>query len=199
MTVIDRRTLVERPAAELRRADRDRRRRRLRASILEAIAYVCMMRPPKALERRLRTGSPRRATPTLAIRMRAAVMQDWELRVDDVAEPEPGPGQVLTKVLACGICGSDLHLLRHGEEAAPADRGARRRRATRPAAARSCSSRRAPMVMGHEFCCEVVDAGPGVRAAEARRRRGQHARGVRRRRRPRRSGSPTATPAATPS
>ena len=29
----------------------------------------------------------------------------------------PGPGQVLAKVLACGICGSDLHLLKHGEEA----------------------------------------------------------------------------------
>ena len=50
-------------------------------------------------------------------RMRAAVMRDWQLRVDDIARPDPGPGQVLTKVLACGICGSDLHLLqaRRGE------------------------------------------------------------------------------------
>ena len=48
--------------------------------------------------------------------MRATVMRDWELRVDDVPDPVPGPGQVLTKVLACGICGSDLHLLQHGKE-----------------------------------------------------------------------------------
>ncbi len=68
---------------------------------------------------------------------------------------------MLTKVLACGICGSDLHLLRHGEEArrlteeldadAPPD-------PLRPVLFEPS----APMVMGHEFCCEVVDTGPGV-------------------------------------
>jgi len=46
--------------------------------------------------------------------MRAAIMRDWELRVDDLPDPTPGPGQVLTRVLACGICGSDLHMVRHG-------------------------------------------------------------------------------------
>jgi NADPH:quinone reductase-like Zn-dependent oxidoreductase len=35
--------------------------------------------------------------------MRATVMRDWQLRVDDLADPTPGPGQVLAKVLACGI------------------------------------------------------------------------------------------------
>jgi len=49
--------------------------------------------------------------------MRATVMTNWELRVDDIDMPVPGAGQVLTKVLSCGICGSDLHLLRHGAEA----------------------------------------------------------------------------------
>ncbi len=49
--------------------------------------------------------------------MRATVMTNWELRVDDIDMPTAGPGQVLTKVLSCGICGSDLHLLEHGEEA----------------------------------------------------------------------------------
>jgi threonine dehydrogenase-like Zn-dependent dehydrogenase len=48
--------------------------------------------------------------------MRAAVMRGWELRVDDVDDPVAGPGQVLTKVLACGICGSDLHMLQYGAE-----------------------------------------------------------------------------------
>jgi threonine dehydrogenase-like Zn-dependent dehydrogenase len=92
--------------------------------------------------------------------MRAAVMRDWQLRVDDIPDPVPGVGQVLTKVLACGICGSDLHMLRHGEEArrlsaelldgAPAD----------PMAI-TMFEPTGDTVMGHEFCCEVVELGPG--------------------------------------
>jgi D-arabinose 1-dehydrogenase-like Zn-dependent alcohol dehydrogenase len=31
--------------------------------------------------------------------------------VDDVPVPEPGPGQVLIKVEAAGVCLSDLHLI----------------------------------------------------------------------------------------
>jgi len=92
--------------------------------------------------------------------MRAAVMRDWQLRVDDLPDPTPGAGQVLTKVLACGICGSDLHMLQHGAEArrlneqiaedAPAD----------PMAMKMFEPD-ADTVMGHEFCCEVVELGPG--------------------------------------
>jgi L-idonate 5-dehydrogenase len=41
-------------------------------------------------------------------------MRDRQLRVGDVPDPESGPGQVLTRVLAGGSCGSDLHLLQHG-------------------------------------------------------------------------------------
>jgi threonine dehydrogenase-like Zn-dependent dehydrogenase len=92
--------------------------------------------------------------------MRAAVMRDWQLRVDDVPDPTPGPGQVLTKVLACGICGSDLHMLQHGAEVramtaqlmgdAPAEAGA-------PISFEP----HLDTVMGHEFCCEVVEVGPG--------------------------------------
>jgi len=87
-------------------------------------------------------------------------MRDWQLRVDDLPDPTPGPGQVLTKVLACGICGSDLHMLQHGAEArrlneemaegAPAD----------PMAMKMFEPD-ADTVMGHEFCCEVVEVGPG--------------------------------------
>lgn len=48
--------------------------------------------------------------------MRAAIMRDHTLIVDDVPAPEPGPGEVLVKTLACGICGSDLHTLKHAEK-----------------------------------------------------------------------------------
>ena len=47
--------------------------------------------------------------------MKAAVMRQGALVVDEVAEPRPGPGQILVRTLACGICGSDLHTLVHGD------------------------------------------------------------------------------------
>lgn len=47
--------------------------------------------------------------------MRASVLRDGAMVLaDDVAEPEPGFGQVLVQVEACGICGSDLHFAQHG-------------------------------------------------------------------------------------
>jgi threonine dehydrogenase-like Zn-dependent dehydrogenase len=92
--------------------------------------------------------------------MRAAVMQDWTLRVDEIPEPTAGPGQVLTKVLACGICGSDLHLLVHGEESRRLNEEMRADQPADPTAAIMFEPHRAT-VMGHEFCCEVVELGPG--------------------------------------
>ena len=93
--------------------------------------------------------------------MRAAVMRDWQLRVDDLPEPVPGPGQVLTKVLACGICGSDLHMLRFGAEVRSmmAEIGAG---ADPDPMAPKPFEPQYDTVMGHEFCCEVVELGPGV-------------------------------------
>jgi (R,R)-butanediol dehydrogenase/meso-butanediol dehydrogenase/diacetyl reductase len=65
--------------------------------------------------------------------MRAAVLnQDHQLEVADVDDPTPGAGELVLQVTACGICGSDLKL--------------------RP-------SMRAGLVMGHEFCGEVVAKG----------------------------------------
>ncbi len=97
--------------------------------------------------------------------MRAAVMSNWELRVDDIDVPTAGPGQVLTKVLSCGICGSDLHLLRHGEESRRlSDEIAAEQRADgiEPEGGAMMFDPAGDLVMGHEFCCEVVDTGPGV-------------------------------------
>jgi propanol-preferring alcohol dehydrogenase len=44
--------------------------------------------------------------------------QGEPLRLEDVAVPEPGPGQVLLRVLACGVCRTDLHVV-DGELARP--------------------------------------------------------------------------------
>ena len=48
--------------------------------------------------------------------MRAALLDapGRPLRIADVAEPEPGPGQIRLRVHACGVCRTDLHL-RDGE------------------------------------------------------------------------------------
>ena len=45
--------------------------------------------------------------------MKAAVLHppDHTLRIEDVAPPKPGPGQVLLKVRACGVCRTDLHIV----------------------------------------------------------------------------------------
>jgi NADPH:quinone reductase-like Zn-dependent oxidoreductase len=48
--------------------------------------------------------------------MRAAIFRKGEIVVGEVAEPKPGPGQVLVKTLACGICGTDLHARVHADK-----------------------------------------------------------------------------------
>ena len=96
--------------------------------------------------------------------MRAAVMTNWELRVDDIDEPTPSDGQVLTKVLACGICGSDLHLVKHGEESRRLSEEMAGDEPSDPAdpLAANMFEPSGNLVMGHEFCCEVVEVGPNV-------------------------------------
>src|SRR3954454_11012053 len=47
--------------------------------------------------------------------MRAAVLQRPGLvTIEERADPERGPGEVLVGVAAVGICGSDVHYYRHG-------------------------------------------------------------------------------------
>ena len=86
--------------------------------------------------------------------MRAAVMRNKKLVVDNIPAPEPGPGEVLVKTLACGICGSDLHTLKHAEKLVEASR--------RSGGIFNMDLSR-DIVMGHEFCAEIVDHGPGTR------------------------------------
>ena len=72
--------------------------------------------------------------------MRAVVFEKrGQIEVTKVDDPTPGASDAILKVEACGICGTDLHLL-NGD----------------------ISSARYPVVPGHEFCGEVVAVGPGV-------------------------------------
>ena len=43
--------------------------------------------------------------------MRAAVVDKSGFRVTDRRRPEPGPGDVLLRVRACGVCRTDLHIV----------------------------------------------------------------------------------------
>ena len=88
--------------------------------------------------------------------MRAAVMRNRALVVADVPAPAPGPGEVLVRTLACGICGSDLHALRFADQFV-----ATARRAGNPFVMDLARD----VVMGHEFCAEIVEHGPGTTRA----------------------------------
>ena len=84
--------------------------------------------------------------------MKAAIFRGGDIVVDTMPEPVPATGQALVKVLACGICGSDLHAAKHAHRMVAVSQAHSR------AASRWTSSR--DVVFGHEFCCEVIDYGP---------------------------------------
>lgn len=88
--------------------------------------------------------------------MRAAVMRAGRLVVDEVPNPIPGPGQLLARTLACGICGSDLHFLRHADNIVALSQELGQM-------ARVDLSQ--DIIMGHEFAAEVLELGPGTEAA----------------------------------
>ena len=62
-------------------------------------------------------------------------------------------GQVLVKSLACGICGSDLHARKHAH---------RMVEFSRHFPGRKPMDLSRDVVFGHEFCCEILDYGPGA-------------------------------------
>ncbi|MBV8500344.1 MAG: zinc-binding dehydrogenase [Paucibacter sp.] len=85
--------------------------------------------------------------------MKAVVCQNRELSLVDLPEREPGEGQVLVKVLRCGICGSDLHVRQHCDHWG---------QLMARSGYRGISSSAAPVVFGHEFSAEVIEHGPGT-------------------------------------
>lgn len=66
----------------------------------------------------------------------AASITPREVRVEERPDPVPGPGEVVCRVLACGVCGSDVS----DAWVAP----------------------KLPAVLGHELCGEVHAVGAGV-------------------------------------
>jgi len=62
-----------------------------------------------------------------------------ELHAERVPVPQPGPGELLLEVRACGVCRTDLHIA-DGELAAP----------------------RLPLIPGHEIVGRVASRGPGA-------------------------------------
>jgi len=62
------------------------------------------------------------------------------LRVEEVPTPEPGPGQVLVRVAACGVCHSDLHYTDHNLP----------------------TFKKPPLILGHEAAGVVAALGEGA-------------------------------------
>ena len=76
--------------------------------------------------------------------MRAMVLQRagaGRLEAAELEVPRPGPGEVLVRVLACGVCRTDLHLV-DGDLPDPV----------------------IPVIPGHEIVGRVVELGPGASA-----------------------------------
>jgi len=72
--------------------------------------------------------------------MKAAVyVKTNTIEMQDVPIPEPGEGEVLIKVSACGICGTDCHIL-----------------------AGEVPLAKPPVVLGHEICGTIAKLGKGV-------------------------------------
>lgn len=85
--------------------------------------------------------------------MKAVVRRGPRLLVADVPDAVPQAGQVVAKTLACGICGSDLHAVHHLEHSIEMGQ--------RSGAANTLDPAQ-DLVMGHEFCAEILDHGPGT-------------------------------------
>lgn len=74
--------------------------------------------------------------------MKAAVFYgpNQALRVEEIATPTPGPGEILVEVSACGLCHTDLHYIDHGVP----------------------TFKKPPMVLGHEISGTIEGLGEGV-------------------------------------
>ena len=86
--------------------------------------------------------------------MRAAIVCDGRITVGERPTPTPGPGNVLVKVRACGICGSDLHYYHHAKSMLE------QARALNVPTDHMERLVREGAVLGHEFVGEISEFGP---------------------------------------
>jgi threonine dehydrogenase-like Zn-dependent dehydrogenase len=97
--------------------------------------------------------------------MKAAVLNKGRVLVrDDVPAPVPAFGQVLVEVAACGICGSDLHFVKHGGTMLELGKQMKGVAAVGPQEELDLGR---DVYMGHEFSARVVEAGPDTVAPPA--------------------------------
>jgi len=75
--------------------------------------------------------------------MKAAVFYEpnQPLKIEEIPTPEPGPGQLLIKTAACGVCHTDLHYIDHGVP----------------------TFKKPPLILGHEPSGTVAALGEGVK------------------------------------
>ncbi|MGD9797029.1 MAG: alcohol dehydrogenase catalytic domain-containing protein, partial [Acidimicrobiia bacterium] len=82
--------------------------------------------------------------------MRAAVYHGvGDVRLEDVEEPEVGPGEVKLAVVLNGLCGTDLHEVFDSQRAVPSS-------------PHPLTGVTAPVILGHEIGGTVVEVGAGV-------------------------------------
>ncbi len=79
-----------------------------------------------------------------------------DVRLDEVALPEPRPDEVLIRIEAAGICGTDVDEVLHGP-------------ITVPVAPHPVNGRSAPITLGHEMVGVVEQAGPASGVAPGAR------------------------------
>lgn len=98
--------------------------------------------------------------------MRALTLLRGELAVSSVPDPSPSRTQLLTRPLACGICGSDIHAATSGNALQNLQREVQESAPHSPL--------RGPLfdpadrvLLGHEFCAEVVAVGHDIEGFSA--------------------------------
>lgn len=87
--------------------------------------------------------------------MKAAYIENGEVRFGTLPDPVPGKGQALVRTHRCGLCASDVHFLSGGQNIIDLSR-----KLGGPYASLDFAR---PFVPGHEFVGEVLDYGPGSR------------------------------------
>ncbi|WP_339515614.1 zinc-binding dehydrogenase [Pseudomonas sp. RL_15y_Pfl2_60] len=80
--------------------------------------------------------------------MKAAVVIDKKLTIEDIAEPIPRPHELVVSSLVCGVCGSDLHCVHSAKEMSDSSLRALGKAIVDPSQ---------PISLGHEFCAEVLE------------------------------------------